>query len=811
MAEQVYGPIPWADQSISMVHIPQADQTYYDREILRRSIEFCGRMRGKSFDVQGTRARGWQRKPLPSYILVQLLPPPFEMDCIKSLRLNKTFYDNIDTGAHHAKTNAQLCYVPSKETCGYESNSHGRSHSQRTDTIREASSSSTEEQDQIATFMVEHEWPGVDGDVALDWPILDPNLRNGSIVAGIDATQTGHASSLQNPFPRGQMSIEPSTVPWHPVEGLPSTQDIQLENLWEDSTTATYSGPMDVSGPRHTRGFLSIESGGRHRYVGDAFWAFIKGQKPALDDSLSSCINTTKLMEISKALPPRPVADALIFYFMIGVRSVYPLIHMPTFQKQYEAFWQWRQQGSSGVLEDPTFLCILASALYCGATTAIASVWHTKPLDRLQKDDTVKQLRCTLYNSLEVCEHQEKPTLHTLVALLLAHSCTSEVSGPFSCLKFVSMVARIATSMGLHHNGEGFGLSPVMCELRRRVWWHIISLDAQATILSGSRAYFSFTEEDFDVPMFSEAPDECLPGTPASGRSGSRGGNSLSDSGQSAGSGASNVMLLAIGHVEVARFKHLLVRALQSKHGVSRNDYAGFANEVANLHTKLDAILASVPAQGIPERGLLPSRLVNSSPLHDKSLYADHGTEATLLSSWVRIMLTMLKSEASILFQKSFIGHMPANDPDGIDLWEALTNTCITYLRSLLLMIQTPAFSPWMWYFTTHYTPLQCIYVILTYLQDQPTGRTVDLARYYADEVIEVFAPNKEELLFGGPGQCQANEGYSFTGRTSKQLISAWRMILLLYNNVNTKKTSLQQGLRPVMSDVAEDEWLHAR
>jgi hypothetical protein len=272
----------------------------------------------------------------------------------------------------------------------------------------------------------------------------------------------------------------------------------------------------------------------------------------------------------------------------------------------------------------------------------------------------------------------------------------------------------------------------------------------------------------------------------------------LSDSARSSGRGTSNIMMLATGHVETVRFKHRLIRALQSRHGIDHKDYPRFATELANLHSKLDALIASVPAQGIPERGLLPSRLMNLSPLHNRALYADHGTEATLLSSWARIMLTMLKSETTILFQKFFIGHAPSKDAHGVDMWETLIDTCITYLRNLLQVIQTPAFSPWVWFFTTHYAPLQCIFIILTYLQDHPKSATADHARYYADEVIEVFVPSEEELLFGGPGQAgQANEGYSFTGRTSRQMIPAWRMILLMRTKINASTKLQQRGGRP--------------
>jgi hypothetical protein len=47
------------------------------------------------------------------------------------------------------------------------------------------------------------------------------------------------------------------------------------------------------------------------------------------------------------------------------------------------------------------------------------------------------------------------------------------------------VVIRIAQKMGLHRDGELLGLSPFDAEMRRRLWWQIIMLDAKYAMLSG--------------------------------------------------------------------------------------------------------------------------------------------------------------------------------------------------------------------------------------------------------------------------------------------------------------------------------------
>jgi hypothetical protein len=44
---------------------------------------------------------------------------------------------------------------------------------------------------------------------------------------------------------------------------------------------------------------------------------------------------------------------------------------------------------------------------------------------------------------------------------------------------------RIAQKMGLHRDGELLGLSPFETEMRRRVWWQIVMLDAKYALMSG--------------------------------------------------------------------------------------------------------------------------------------------------------------------------------------------------------------------------------------------------------------------------------------------------------------------------------------
>ncbi|KAI0202126.1 fungal-specific transcription factor domain-containing protein [Astrocystis sublimbata] len=60
-------------------------------------------------------------------------------------------------------------------------------------------------------------------------------------------------------------------------------------------------------------------------------------------------------------------------------------------------------------------------------------------------------------------------------------------------------VLRIAQKMGYHRDGELFNLSPFEAEMRRRLWWHVITQDSRYAMLSGLS--HSWVASNWDTKM----------------------------------------------------------------------------------------------------------------------------------------------------------------------------------------------------------------------------------------------------------------------------------------------------------------------
>ncbi|KAM5440543.1 hypothetical protein McaMca56_000773 [Microsporum canis] len=70
----------------------------------------------------------------------------------------------------------------------------------------------------------------------------------------------------------------------------------------------------------------------------------------------------------------------------------------------------------------------------------------------------------------------------------------------------VSIAIRIAQTIGIHQDGTIFSISPYETEIRRRLWWYIVSLDIRATEMAGSGK--SVVPQSWNAPLPLNINDE---------------------------------------------------------------------------------------------------------------------------------------------------------------------------------------------------------------------------------------------------------------------------------------------------------------
>ncbi|KAJ5552017.1 transcriptional regulator family: Fungal Specific TF [Penicillium sp. DV-2018c] len=320
-------------------------------------------------------------------------------------------------------------------------------------------------------------------------------------------------------------------------------------------------------------GHLSLEDGGRSRYVGTTYWAYISEEINELNELLRNqnrshdqSLPGKSSDEITDALPddggtwresigsspqsvtPRPHSfqQSIIFPsgdspsvdekpvepemlehiptkrqshilykgFISGVHAISPVIHPPTILKLYNSFWNWYDNGSySGEsCPNPSFIPLLYAMWYAGSVTiSIRAI-------KAEFDVSSRSVLSTMYSEevtrwLTKIKFPRSPSLQGLAAYLIVQTIVTKEEEPLTSSIFVSLAMRVAQTMGLHRDPAKFGIEPCEAEYRRRLWWHIVHMDCVVAMSSGLPPLVS-DENYWDVNDTSEIKDTLL-GSPA--------------------------------------------------------------------------------------------------------------------------------------------------------------------------------------------------------------------------------------------------------------------------------------------------------
>lgn len=192
-------------------------------------------------------------------------------------------------------------------------------------------------------------------------------------------------------------------------------------------------------------------------------------------------------------LPSKAVADDLIDCYLQTIESVYRILHVPSFRRDYEALW------TSTAEPNPAFLIQLKLVLAIGATM------HDNRFSL-----RTSAIRWVYEAQTWVSEPRFKSMLgiqyvQVYLLLLLARE-TADVACELIWIS-VGTLYRVAIQMGLHRDPS---LLPhgttLMAEMRRRLWNTILEISLQSSLTAGGPPLTSL--EDFDTQSPGNFDDE---------------------------------------------------------------------------------------------------------------------------------------------------------------------------------------------------------------------------------------------------------------------------------------------------------------
>lgn len=368
---------------------------------------------------------------------------------------------------------------------------------------------------------------------------------------------------------------------------------------------------------------------------------------------------------ILKSLPNKSFANHLYKSFLHGVHPVMPLLHAPTFDEDYQHFWGWypdnqHQFPDSKLTENPTFLPLLMAVLYAGAISMSSKTINKLTGGEWTKETLSSRLYAATMSALAACAFPRSPTVYSLISFLIVQTCLIREEEPLTSCSFVGMAMRVAQSMGLHRDGSLFELSEVECEVRRRVWWHIMYLDVQGAIATGLPPLGGSGDDLYDTKMVSElrdeyiglapgAPDPVTPMTPHNSRCQEFHKEKIDIR-------SSPAMILAVGRYESTILLRKIITRLFAIRGSKRSDLMEMGKMIYELKMSLEKKISRIPARGIPEMGFTPPVGSKGEPEVPNEV-----ERAVVFNSWARIMLSLLSDRAFGVLYQPFLKSAKSN------------------------------------------------------------------------------------------------------------------------------------------------------
>ncbi|KAI2629854.1 hypothetical protein GGR54DRAFT_282082 [Hypoxylon sp. NC1633] len=200
---------------------------------------------------------------------------------------------------------------------------------------------------------------------------------------------------------------------------------------------------------------------------------------------------------ILQFLPYRAAADRLMKQYFVSVHPIAPCSHRPSLEATYATFWE---EINAGFEPRPSMQAIIFGAMFSGALSIDeANVPHE--LSGFSKASWVASLKVGTESALSQANFLRTTKVETIQAFIMymLPLCRAEVSRAHSVL--VGAAVRMAECMGLHRDGEAYGLTPLETHVRRLIWHQLCFLDIRTCEAQGPRPVIRRDDYDTRLPL----------------------------------------------------------------------------------------------------------------------------------------------------------------------------------------------------------------------------------------------------------------------------------------------------------------------
>ncbi|CAI7581018.1 unnamed protein product [Penicillium discolor] len=523
---------------------------------------------------------------------------------------------------------------------------------------------------------------------------------------------------------------------------------IDQSSLWptpQSSTPILSREPPDItkksnadtsSNLQESSQLIGSPQGDLRRYMGHSFWALAANQTvdrdvlpqaeqlrcPTQEDHGRNSGEWTRMLQ---SLPPKKVCDVLLESFLLSVKPLLPLVHVPTLLRDYEAFWEQaathtpvNQESKNG-----SFVSLQWSVLYCGMVAVSPSLLAESGIQMRDSCVFIKQLRLMLERTLFLSHYAEQPTLNGFIAVLLAWECDPIANEILAAPAFVSQAMQVARTLGLHHEESIMSRGEVEAELARRVWYHVVFLELYACVASGSVLSYGTQESSYNTQLPQSLHDSFLD----SGRSTRIGVPSVRRT--------STAMLMLVGRCRMTRTLRCIMELGYKTRPLSTQECEILETEIRQFEVTINGLINQIVARGVPEQGYLSSQLLRVNHQTHPHYYHDTTDEETVLNAYARIQLDMMKQYVRIFFNRQVL----AGSSGSSTVWDDQIIACRQFLKNYVNLARLPAFSPYWWLCPGKLQPLHECLIAITCMKERPQNPDTQILLYLLSEIFEIF------------------------------------------------------------------------
>ncbi|KAF4966219.1 hypothetical protein FSARC_6104 [Fusarium sarcochroum] len=195
-----------------------------------------------------------------------------------------------------------------------------------------------------------------------------------------------------------------------------------------------------------------------------------------------------------------PMPAQVSFLWQIYLENVEPLIkvlHIPTMSRLMTSVRRGEHELRAG---DEA----LVFAIYYSAVTSMEKEEVQTNLGG-SKSHFISQFRFALEQALAKANLLNTTNMAILQAFVIYLTVVKCHDDSRFCWTLTSLLVRMGQALGLHRDGQQLGLSPFEVEMRRRLWWSIVSLDLRSSEEMASDLIIS--EKNFDTQLPSNIND----------------------------------------------------------------------------------------------------------------------------------------------------------------------------------------------------------------------------------------------------------------------------------------------------------------